>query len=108
MRLRAAHRSDSFASEAKRSGPGGDLDDCAGLSTLQSDLIDWLDGQKLFDVHVHGRNQNNKYKKIKNKPDRPTLVRMSEVTRNNELILGGLMETVRYHHEVKDRVCACR
>ena len=40
-----------------RSGPGGDLDlmgnDCAGLSTLQSDLIDWLDGQKLFDVHVH-------------------------------------------------------
>ena len=73
-------------------------------------MIDWLDGQKLFDVHVHvhGRNQNKNFilvgrsglffilflfnkNKIKNKPDRPTLVRMSEVTRNNELILGGLM-----------------
>ena len=70
----------------------------ATLDRLQSDLIDWLDGEKLFDVHnctcMHMPATKIK-NKIKNKPDRPTLVRMSEVTRNNELILGGLLLTFR-------------
>ena len=49
--------SDSFASEAKiwswrgrGPGPGSD-GTMATLDRLQSDLINWLDGEKLFDMH---------------------------------------------------------
>ena len=82
------------------SGPGGTWiwwdNDCAGSSAVRFDRLSWWTkairyAQLYISMYAHGGNQNKKNKKLKNKSDRPTLVRMSEVTRNNYLILGGLM-----------------